>query len=80
MAYKLEFHNPEYPKGIEFDIGGVLVKNGGSLTLTEEQEQGIVTRRGMSVKDALSNNVHLKITGTSELSKKDVNELTGGGE
>ncbi len=80
MGYKLEMNHPDFPKDQEFDLGGVVVKNGSSVTLTEEQEQAVVARHGASVKDALSGNPALKVSGTSELSKKEVEAITGGGE
>jgi hypothetical protein len=46
MAYKLEVNHPDFPKDWEFDCDGVLVKNGGSTTLTEEDEGAIFARSG----------------------------------
>lgn len=80
MAYKLELKHPEFEDDAELDFGGILIKNGGSVTLTEEQEQAIVARHGQSVKDALGNHKFLKISGTAELSSKEVKEIVEGGE
>lgn len=78
MAYKLELKHPDFEDGHELDFGGVLVKNGGSKTLTEEEEQAVVARHGASLKDALGNSSFLKVSGTSELSKKEISEILGG--
>ncbi len=75
MAFKLEMKNPEQPEGTLFDLGGLGIKNGESLTLTEDQEQAVVARHGATLKDALGNNVYLKVSGTSEMSKKEVGEI-----
>jgi len=70
--------NPEQPEGTLFDLGGLGIKNGETLTLTEDQEQAVVARHGATLKDALSNNVFLKVSGASELSKKEVVDIIGG--
>lgn len=46
MAYKLEVNHPDFPKDWEFDCDGVLVLNGGSTTLTEEDEYNVYNRAG----------------------------------
>lgn len=69
MGYKLSMSHPDYPKGTEFDVGGLLVPNGGSVSVSEEMEQALVSRHGAPVKEALGANPHLKVEGTTELSK-----------
>jgi riboflavin biosynthesis pyrimidine reductase len=68
-------NHPDFPKDLEFDVGGLLVKNDGSVTLTKEQEQSLVARHGRPVKEAFSNNEFLKISGSSELPKKGIEEI-----
>lgn len=68
MAYKLEVNHPDFPKGFEFDMDGVVVENGSSVTLTEEQEAAILARSGgLGVKAVYGHkNVpeHIKLSGT----------------
>jgi hypothetical protein len=81
MGYKLELDHPDYEKGVEVDFGGVAVENGGSKTLTEEDEQRVVATHGKPLKDALGGSKFLKISGSSDMKKADVEALTeGGGE
>jgi len=78
MAYKIEMKHPDFPADTEFDLGGVAIKNGSTKTLTEVEEQRLVAFHGTFAKDALSGNPNLKVSGTSELSKKEVEAMTGG--
>lgn len=71
MAYKITLNDPSQPKGDEFDFGGILLENGKSLTLKEEDEARFVSRHGMSVKEKLGNSTVLEISGTSELKGGD---------
>lgn len=75
MGYKLEMNHPEFEKGVEFDVGGMLVPNGGSVELSDSDERRLILRHGASIKDALGNNVYLKVSGSSALSKKETDEL-----
>jgi hypothetical protein len=70
MAYKLKMKDPTMPDDTLFDFGGFGIKNGSTVTLTAEDEQRIVLRHGMSLKEALGNNPYLDITGTTELKKE----------
>jgi hypothetical protein len=72
VALKLSFHDPAFPKDKEVDLGGVLVKNGGSVTLSENQETTLVSRHGMSVKDYFKGSEMVKVEGTTELSAKEL--------
>jgi hypothetical protein len=62
-------NHPDFPKDTEFDLGGVLIPNGGSVTLKKEDEEAFFSRHAASVKEALSGNPLVKIEGTTELSK-----------
>ena len=74
MAYKLEVNNPEFPKDAEFDCDGILVKNGESVTLTKEDEIAFIARWGSEIKDIYGHGTVAKVTGSSELSKKEKEE------
>lgn len=70
MAYKLEVNHPDFPKDWEFDMDGVLVKNGSSVTLTERDEISIFNRSGgRTVKEVFGHKDvpdYIKLTGTKE--------------
>jgi hypothetical protein len=71
VALKVEVDFPDYPKGHEFDVSGILVPNGGSTELSEEAEQAFLARKGRSVKDAFKGSANVKVSGTSALNKKE---------
>ena len=75
MALTVEIKHPEFEDDVEFDIGGVLVPNGGSVELSEEQERLIVSRRRMPTREVFEGNRFVKVKGTSTLSKKDMDEI-----
>ena len=70
MAYKLEVNHPDFPKDWEFDMDGVLVKNGSSKTLTLEDELAVFARAGgRTVKEVFGHKDvpdYIKLTGTKE--------------
>lgn len=78
MAYKLEVNHPDFPKDWEFDMDGVLVKNGSSVTLTEEDEARVFGRAGgKTVKEVFGHKDvpdYIKLTGTKESDKKEGGE------
>lgn len=80
MAYKLEVDHPNYPKDFPLNLDGILVKNKGSVTVTEEMEQRFVAKNRKSIKDIYGHSDIVKITGTSELGKSGVSEILEGGE
>ena len=80
MAYKLEVNHPDFPKGWEFDCDGILVKNGESRTLTDEDELAFIARVGRPVKEIYGHGEHAKLTGSTELTAKEKAEATKGGE
>lgn len=75
MAYKLEVNHPDFPKDWEFDMDGVLVKNGSSVTLTVEQEAAIFNRSGgHTVKEVFGHKdvpEYIKLTGSKESGLKE---------
>lgn len=78
MAYKLELNHPDFPKDMEFDLDGILMKNKGSRTLTEADEQAFLAKNGRTVKELYGHSAIVKLTGTTELSSKEREELKGG--
>jgi hypothetical protein len=78
MAYKLELDHPDYPKGMEFDLDGILVENGKSVTVTEDVERKFLAHNGKSLKDLYGKGEIVKLSGSSELSAKEKAELEGG--
>lgn len=75
MALKVEVNDPTHEKGVEFDLGGFIVPNGGSVELSEEQEAALVARKGKSAKEALSGNPNVKVSGSAILTGKKVEAL-----
>lgn len=69
MAYTLEVKHPDFPKDWEFDLDGILVKNGSSAKVSEEQEQAFLSKWGQSIKDIYGKSEIVKLSGTTELSK-----------
>jgi hypothetical protein len=80
MAYKLEVDHPDFPKDFPFDLDGILVKNKGSRTLTEDEEQAFLAKNRRTVKEVYGHSTIVKITGSTELSSKELKELKEGGE
>jgi hypothetical protein len=82
MGLKISVNNPALPKGEPLDIGGLLVENGGTVTLTEEQEQALVNRVGMAVKDYFKDSEDFKVEGTATVktSEAPTEEQEEGGE
>lgn len=65
MPLKVSYNNPALPKGQEIDLGGFMVKNGSTVELTKEQEESIVARIGVSVKDYFAGSEDVKVDGTA---------------
>ena len=71
MPVKVGFHNPDFPDGITFDIGGIAVPNNGSTELTYEQELRFYAERRQSIRDYFKDSPHVTVEGKTELSTKD---------
>jgi hypothetical protein len=80
MALKLTLKDEQFPKDQEFDVGGVLLQNGQSKTLSEEEEQALVSRHGMSVKDYFQGNEAIKVEGSATVKIEAEPEEEEGGE
>jgi hypothetical protein len=74
MGVTIKANFPNMDKGTELDVGGVLVKNGGSTELTDEEEQSFVSRHRKSVKDWAGDNEYVKVSGTGKFSSKQVED------
>ena len=75
MAYVLTVDHPDFPKGFKFDCDGIMVENGESRTLTEEDEIAFIARWGKDVKHFYGHGTVAKLSGSTELSKKQRDEL-----
>lgn len=49
---KVEINHPDFPKGTEFDIGGILVPNFSSVDLDDDAVDAFETRNGHHLRDA----------------------------
>lgn len=66
MALKVTVKHPSMGD-VEIEIPGVgLVKNHGSITLTEEDEGRFFSRTGMKVKDYYKDTEDVDVSGTSD--------------
>jgi hypothetical protein len=79
MAYKLEVDHPDFPKGWEFDLDGILVENGSSVSVDEDMERSFLSRIGRPIKDIYGHSEIVKLTGSSALSPKEKAEALAGG-
>lgn len=77
MAYKLDVKHPEYPEGTAFDLDGIAVENGKSVTVTKEVEAAFLSRVGRSIKEIYGHSEIVKLSGTSELTSNEKKELGG---
>ena len=59
----VKFHNPELPSGMEVDIGGILLINGKSMKLDDEEIEAFKNRNGETIKQRLSTNPFIEIDG-----------------
>lgn len=73
--YTLKLDHPDLPKGFECDLDGILCENGGSVEVTEEMEQSFVSKNQRTIKEIYGHSEIVKISGRSELSGKEVDEL-----
>lgn len=62
----VKFHNPELPKDMEVDVGGLCVVNGKTVKFTtEELELYKMRNDGASLKERLSTNPFAEIDGVA---------------
>lgn len=76
MGYSLKFEHPHFPEGKPFAINYLgVVENGGSLDVDEDAERMFVANNGISVEDAFNGNGLVTVSGSSALSKEEVDQL-----
>jgi hypothetical protein len=75
MALTVEIKHPDFEDEVEFDLAGILIPNGGSVELTEDQERLLISRRRRSVREVLEGNPFVKVKGSSLLTKKQMEEI-----
>ena len=67
MAIKVQIKHPSLGPDVEFAIPGAgMVKNGDTVTLTEEQEQMAFAITGMHIKDYFKDDEMVTVSGTTE--------------
>ena len=76
MSKTVSFHNPDFPDGTVFDVGGLAIPNGGSVTLDHDQELSFFSKNQMNVADVFKGDKLVKVTGDSELSKTERDDHT----
>lgn len=60
---KVKFHNPEYPNEVEFDFGGILLINGRTVTISDDELKQYEARYGAKLKDRLLVNEFATVDG-----------------
>jgi hypothetical protein len=75
MAVEITMDHPDFPKGTEFDLGGVLVPNGKTVKLSDDAELSFVSRHHQAVKDKLGNNEYVKVGGTAKYGPTEVDKM-----
>jgi hypothetical protein len=78
MGVKLEVNFPNMDKGTELDVGGILVKNGGSVELTDEQEAFFVSKYRKTPKEWAGEGEYVKVSGSGKFSPKQVEDMYAG--
>lgn len=75
MGVKLEVNFPNMDKGTELDCGGILVKNGGSVELTDEQEAFFVSKYRKTPKEWAGDSEYVKVSGSGKISPKQAEDM-----
>lgn len=75
MGVKISVDFPNMEKGTELDVGGVLVENGGSVELDDDQELAFVARHRKAVKDWAGESSYVKVTGSPKYGPKAVEDM-----
>jgi len=75
MGVKLSVNFPTTAKGTELDVGGILVENGGSVELDDDQELAFVARHRKPVKDWAGDSEYVKVSGSPKYGAKAVEEM-----
>lgn len=75
MPLSIEFNHPHFPKGTEFDLGGILVVNGETTEVEEDDELRFVSRNRQAVRDKLQGHEFAKVSGDSHFGPAKVAEM-----
>lgn len=51
---QIKFHNEDFPKGVEFDMGGLLFRNGETTSVSKEEAEMFEKQNGVTLEVALS--------------------------
>ena len=62
---RVEIFNEEFPLGMEFDFGGLLLINGEEVEVDEDQEATFVTRNSKTVAELAVGNKSIKVDGVT---------------
>lgn len=71
---KVSFDNPEFEKGTEFDIGGLLLINGDEVDVDDEALELYQARHGYTLADAVYANPHASASGPGSQSHSEAFE------
>lgn len=78
MAHELKFDHPHFPEGTVFSISGLPeVENGQTIGIDEDAERFFVSNTGLTVEDAFADDPTVDVSGSSELSNDEVEQLIG---
>lgn len=77
MAKTVEYHNPDFEDGVEFDVAGLKILNGGSVELSEDEELSFYSKHQKTVSDYFADDKQVKVSGKTELSKETIDIHTG---
>jgi hypothetical protein len=61
---KVEYAHPDFPTGHHFDVGGILVPNGGSVEVDADGAAAFKARTGKTLQEASKGNEFLKVSGS----------------
>jgi hypothetical protein len=66
MIMKVEYTHPDFPKGHEFDIGGLCFPNGESVEVSAEQAAEFALKNGTTLQNAAKVSDFLSVSGSSK--------------
>jgi hypothetical protein len=74
MGLSVQVSLPQYPEGMELDLGGLLVRNGETTEVSEEQELAYVMRNRQSF-SSIAQGETVKVSGSPTISAEEVNAM-----
>jgi hypothetical protein len=75
MGLEVSFTNEQFPKDYEFDVGGLLIPNMGSVKLDDDAELNFVSRHRQAVKDWAGDSEQVKVTGSPKYGPAEVAKM-----